>query len=315
MQMDGSSQPVDDQGAQSGKPVFWGGESERWGEPLPVTSDGGYFASPVFSILTPSLNQARYLADALSSVRNQEQVRSEHIVIDGGSDDGTPGILESARGTIRHVMEPDDGQSDALNKGLALARGKIVGWLNADDFYLPGALAAVERAFALNPDVQVVYGDAVVVNESGCVIRGLQQHGFDYGTLLYYGCYIPSTATFFRSDLVESRLLHFDTTLHFTMDYELFLRLAAAGVQFAHLPCDLAAFRWHMMAKTIRDARSGRIEKLRVQRLYGAAERSDLALRMLHCVFQVKHGVSKLMSGAYIRQLRWRLTRGKSLRW
>lgn len=272
-------------------------------------------ARPVFSILTPSLNQAEYLADALSSVRKQNHSGCEHIVIDGGSGDGTRGILESASGSVRYVMEPDEGQSDALNKGLRLARGRLIGWLNADDFYLPGTLQAVERCFAQNPKAQVVYGDAVIVDKSGRVLRGLEDHGFDASILLYYGCYIHSTATFFRSELAKGGLLSLDPTLHYAMDFELFLRLSASGVRFAYLPRDLAAFRWHDAAKSTRTSRLANIERVRVQREYGAAAMGGHVFRALHYCLWLKHGYRKLCSGAYVRQLRWRRARGTSLQW
>lgn len=268
---------------------------------------------PLFSIVTPSLNQARFLGDALASVRNQQQPAYEHIVIDGGSDDGTLEILEAAPGPVHHIVEHDEGQSDALNKGLQMTSGTIIGWLNADDFYLPGAFHAVEEYFASNPDVQVVYGDAVVVDASGRVIRGLQQHGFDARILLYYGCFIPSTSTFFRSELIDTGLLHFDTTLHFTMDLELFLRLAAAGVRFGHMRRDLAACRWHPLAKGQVDSRPGIAERRRVEKQYGAIGTDGLAQKALYRSFQAAHGLRKVLAGSYWRQLRWSRARGTSL--
>jgi glycosyltransferase involved in cell wall biosynthesis len=275
--------------------------------------EAGQPARPLFSIVTPSFNQARFLPDALWSVQCQRHTRCEHIVIDAGSSDGTREILASAPDSVRFVIEPDEGQSDALNKGLRLARGEIIGWLNGDDFYLPGALRAVETFLAANPDVQVVYGDAVVVDQDGRVIRGLQEHRFDFSVLLYYDCYIHSTSTFFRSSLVDSGLLRLDTALHSTMDLDLFLRLAANHVRFGYLPHDLAAFRWHSASKGQTIEAAGIAEKIRVQRANGAALHSDLGLRVLRRLFRVKHGTLKLASGAYLRQLRWARSRGDSL--
>jgi glycosyltransferase involved in cell wall biosynthesis len=285
------------------------------GQPESESAKAAQVAVPVFSIVTPSFNQGLFLSDALSSVRHQGRPSHEHLVIDGGSSDGTRDVLKSAPGVVRYVIEPDQGQSDALNKGLKMARGRFIGWLNADDFYLPGALQAVERCFASNPDAQVVYGDAVIVDESGRVVRGLEEHGFDASILLYYGCYIPSTATFFRSELVEAGLLSLDTALHYAMDLELFLRLTASGVRFAYLPRDLAAFRWHESAKSTRTSRTARAEALRVQRHYGACATGESTFRAMHHALRLKHALRKLGSGAYVRQLRWRLARGTSLRW
>jgi len=281
----------------------------------PVESGSQARARFLFSIVTPSLDQGRYISDALSSVRCQENVRCEHVVMDAGSCDGTVDILSEAEGSLRFFVEPDDGQSDALNKGFKLARGSILGWLNADDFYLRGALAVVERCFASNPEVQVVYGDAVIVDENGCVIRGLNQHGPDLAMLLYYGCYIPSTTTFFRSDLLDSGLLRLDTSLRLAMDLDLFIRLAKAGVKFAYLPRELAAFRWHQQAKTLLGGPSGMRERSEIQARYGAATNSELALEVLRTLYRVKHGIKKILSGAYGRQFRWSRARAQSMRW
>ena len=264
------------------------------------------------SIVTPSLNQARYLPDALASVRKQ-QWPHEHIVVDGGSDDGSVEILRHGSGRVRCVVEQDEGQSNALNKGLAMARGTVVGWLNSDDFYLPGAFEAVADYLAANPHVDVAYGDAVVVDDEGRVIRGLQQHGFDERVLLYYGCFIPSTSAFFRGNLIDNGLLHLDETLHLAMDLELFLRLARHGVRFGHMRRDLAAFRWHEAAKTLTDSRGGLQEKRQIQRQYGALGLDGPAEKVLHWYFQTVHGVRKLMTGAYWRELRWHSARGRSL--
>jgi glycosyltransferase involved in cell wall biosynthesis len=282
---------------------------------VPESAKAAQVARPVFSIVTPSLNQGRFLGDALSSVRNQGQPSHEHIVVDGGSSDDTGDVLQSARGSVRYLIEPDEGQSDALNKGLQLACGTIIGWLNADDFYLPGTLQAVQAHFERHPNAEVIYGDAVIVDRSGRVLRGLEEHGFDASILRYYGNYIPSTATFFRSELAESGLLRFDAGLHYAMDLELFLRLAAAGVQFAYMPRDLAAFRWHDSAKSTRSSILAMAETSRVQRQYGAAGSEDCVSRTLQHAFKLKHAIRKIGSGAYLRQLRWRQARGQSLRW
>src|SRR5688572_1037654 len=96
---------------------------------------------PLVSIVTPSLNQGRYLDEAIRSVQGQDYPRLEHVVVDGGSTDETLDVLRR-HPHLRWVSEPDGGQSDAVNKGFRLARGEIFGWLNADDYYLPGAVAA-----------------------------------------------------------------------------------------------------------------------------------------------------------------------------
>src|SRR5262249_25886537 len=121
---------------------------------------GGDARLPGFSIVMPSFRQAHYIDRSIRSILNQRYPDTELIVIDGGSQDGTVAILESyARQLAYWRSEPDQGQSDALNKGFRQATGEIVGWLNSDDLYLPGAFQDVARVFNAHPEIDVVYGD------------------------------------------------------------------------------------------------------------------------------------------------------------
>ena len=121
---------------------------------------------PSISVITPSMNAAATLQETLDSVRDQGYPDVEHIVVDGGSTDGTLELLESASG-VRWVSEPDDGRVDAANKGLAMASGDVVAWLNADDRYEPGALTAVGEALARNPAAVWVTGYCRIIDDAG----------------------------------------------------------------------------------------------------------------------------------------------------
>ncbi len=126
---------------------------------------------PSISIVTPSFNQGAFISEALQSVKNQNYGDVEHLVIDGASQDQTTSILRrhSEMECWHHlhwISEPDRGQSDALNKGFARAQGEIVGWLNSDDRYRPGCFEHVARAFELHPEVDIVYGDYRLIDES-----------------------------------------------------------------------------------------------------------------------------------------------------
>ena len=269
---------------------------------------------PSVSIVTPSYGQGRFIADALNSVRLQRYSGPiEHVVMDGGSTDGTVEVLERFEG-VRWVSEKDEGQSDALNKGFAVATGQIVGWLNADDFYLEDALQAVVQAFAEHPEADVVYGDCVFVDSVGAAVRSKEEHGFDRTVLTYFGCYIPTTAAFFRHGLIDRGLLRLEPEFHYVMDYELFMRLAAADVGFHYVPRDLAAFRWHDENKSL-DADKRRAERARVQDLNDVWPRSAFGRSIAEWLARGLHIALKATQGSLGRQRAWRRRVGEDLRW
>src|SRR5579862_3094597 len=138
---------------------------------------------PDLSVITPSYNCAEFIEDALQSVARQERVAVEHIIVDGASTDGTADIVRPHPG-LRWVSEPDRGQSDAINKGFRLAAGELVGWLNADDYYLPGSLAAIAEAGRQHPEADIIYGDCVFVDGEGRLLRSKVEHSFDRGILM-----------------------------------------------------------------------------------------------------------------------------------
>src|ERR1700694_3043502 len=124
-------------------------------------------ALPRITVVTPSFNQAAYLADAIESVLSQCYPDLEYLVLDGGSTDGSIDILRRYDSRLSWTTQADEGQSDAINKGFRRATGEIVTFLNSDDYYFPGALEAVARAFTDNPDAGVVYGRGRFVSETG----------------------------------------------------------------------------------------------------------------------------------------------------
>src|SRR5215471_15653998 len=129
--------------------------------------------SPMNSIgiVTPSLNQGRYIRKAMASVLSQKVQSLEYVVIDGGSTDETLDLLRSFEAKLRWVSEPDRGTADAINKGFKLVGGDILGWLNSDDLYYEGALETVQEFFEKSPDVDLVYGDANHIDENGNFIE------------------------------------------------------------------------------------------------------------------------------------------------
>lgn len=223
------------------------------------------------SIVTPSFNQGCYLSEALESVRLQGHSDTEHLVLDGGSTDGTVPLLQCLSrqkcwSYLRWISGPDGGQSEALNRGFALAKGDIIGWLNSDDRYRPGCFEHVIKAFEENPEVDIFYGDYTIIDQDGTFLRVRREIGFNRFILLYHRVlYIPTPSTFFRRRVFqEGNSLERD--LHYAMDYEFFLRLANAGYRFRHLPQVLADFRLHPASKSCTAERLQAEEKQRIMR-------------------------------------------------
>lgn len=179
----------------------------------------------IVSILTPSYNQARWLADNLRSVAVQTHREIEHVVMDGGSTDESVRILEAAaRPNLVWKSAPDRGQSDALNKALARSSGEVLGWLNSDDAYFaPGVVADAVRVFRDEPEIDVVYGHAALVNADGLIIQAIWAPPFSRRLLPLYNFVIQPTVFIRRSVISESFV---DESFHSAMDRELWLRLA-----------------------------------------------------------------------------------------
>lgn len=196
-----------------------------------------------FSVITPSLNQGRFIRDCIESVRAQVEAEVEHIVVDGCSTDETVAILKSYP-HLQWTSEPDRGQTDAINKGFRQASGDWLMWLNADDYLLPRAFARVDQFAQAHPQADVIYGDCDFVDKQGNIVKRKREGDFSYWMLLFYGTFIPSTATFYRRRLIDAGHL-LDASQKVSMDLEYYLRLAQAGFRFEHLPQPLACFRWH----------------------------------------------------------------------
>jgi glycosyltransferase involved in cell wall biosynthesis len=174
----------------------------------------------------------------------------EHIVMDGGSTDGTVEILERWRDRITFTSGPDGGQTSAINAGLTKSRGEILAYLNSDDVYYDGAIAAALEAFDRHPKADVIYGDADHIDADDQVIGRYPTEEFSLERLKLV-CFLSQPAVFFRRRVIEQHGL-FDTAFDHCMDYEYWLRLGLRGARFVHIPLRLAASRIHPATKTIR---------------------------------------------------------------
>lgn len=206
------------------------------------------------SIIIPSYNTVPFIEETIRSILKQDYPNFECIVMDGGSTDGTLDILRRYENKITWKSEKDKGQSDAINKGLKLASGDIVAFLNTDDIYEEGCFLKVADFFEKNPEVKWLYGKCRIVNQNGSEIRKpitwfrnfwLKRYG--YNKLLIMN-FIPQPAVFWRKDLTNE-IGFFDVKDQLVMDYEYWLR---AGVKYppGFIPEYLAGFRVHPSAKT-----------------------------------------------------------------
>jgi len=223
---------------------------------------------PFVSIVTPSFNQGRFVEETIRSIKQQDYPNIEHIVVDGESTDGTLEILEQYEDdyNLRWISEPDNGQTDAINKGFGMAEGEIIGWLNSDDVYLTkDAISSVVEVFSAAQDTSVVYGDSAIISQDGCILRIEAKPTFSYGQLLR-GCFIIQPSVFFRRDVIDRHQL--DVSLNYGMDYEYWLRLAQA-YPFRHLPLVLSGDRNHPDRKIIAEREAMRAESNEIQRAYG----------------------------------------------
>jgi len=225
-------------------------------------------SDPDFSIVTPSYNYGRFIGECLESVARQEGVTFEHLVMDAGSQDSTAEVVAGFPHAT-FFQEPDAGMSDGINKGFRRAKGKWVMWLNADDRLKPGALAAVKRFAETRPSADVIYGGWDFVGPDGAFQRRMTLFPFDRMMLLYAGCYIGSTACFYRRATTIDAGHLLNVGFHYCMDGEYYARLAGAGKRFAYLPAVLADFRLHGESLSQRNLDSRDIDGiLRLQRQF-----------------------------------------------
>lgn len=247
---------------------------------------------PLVSVVMPSFNQARYIERSIRSVIAQRYRNIELIIIDGGSNDGTVDILREYNDFISFwVSERDSGQSDALNKGFAVASGEIFGWLNSDDLYAPGAIKRAVREFFLADSAQVVFGDWASIDKDDNVLTINYAFDFDLERFKYEGFHLNAQAMFWRSG-VHRNWGGFDLSLYNTMDYQMILEFGINQGEetFRRIPRVLGCFRRYDGQKT------------------GASDRSRVESE--HKQLAIKHGYTDKYSWqGHMKRLWFRLGR------
>jgi hypothetical protein len=213
------------------------------------------------SIITPSYNQAKFLEQTILSVLNQDYPDIEYIVMDGGSTDGSVEIIKKytvesnglpfGRKIDNWISEKDAGQADAINKGFARASGDLVAWLNSDDFYHPEALRSAVQIFDENPDVVLVYGNMLAVDENGATFNTLNYKQLTLEDLLCFQIVGQPAVFMRRSALQKTNGLNLD--FHFLLDHLLWIQIAQHG-KILHANQTWASARYHAEAKNVAKA-------------------------------------------------------------
>ena len=260
-------------------------------------SDGA--RGPLVSILTPSFDQAAYLPDNLASVACQSYPHIEHIIMDGGSTDGSLDVLAAAGERVRWRSEPDRGQAHAVNKAFAESGGEIIGWLNSDDAYFDcDVVVDVVAFFERHPDADVIYGHVARVSAEGRITHIIWAPPFSY-TLLRWMCFLEQPGVFFRRRALEDGFL--DESFHFAMDWELWLRLGRAR-RFARMPRVLAIDRVQPMRKMKTQETVLEADRARLGEMYGVR-----LPRFYFRLWSLLSVISRLAGGRYVRSMPSRL--------
>ena len=236
------------------------------------------------SIVTPSFNQGAYLEQTIRSVLDQQYPNLEYFIFDGGSTDGSVDIIKKYNSQLTYwVSEKDRGQADAIYRGFEKSTGDIVGWINSDDVYLPGAFKSVANMFARHRDAEMIIGAHMVVDEQGVVVDRYAAYNQDFDSLLLFGQRIPQMSTFLKREVFFA-VGGFDRTLQFAFDYDLFLRTTRRKTP---LRCHafLAAQRGHalMKSRTLWESagipEAEHLQQLHAPREYSSDERRLIGVR------------------------------------
>lgn len=246
-----------------------------------------------FSIITPSYNMLDYLKLCHASIADQNDVSAEHIVIDGGSTDGTIDWLQQEN-NIKWISEKDNGMYDAINKGLKLATGEILAYLNCDEQYLPDTLKYVKVCFKNNEDIDIIFGDSLIVNNAGELISFRKGYKPRYSYIISSHLYLLSCSMFFRKRIIDNEIL-FDTKLKYVGDSAFVLNILRDKYVTKHVKKYLSVFTW--TGKNMSTGENALNEKSAL------LKNAPFYIKSLKKVINIFRLIEKLLSGAYFSKV------------
>jgi glycosyltransferase involved in cell wall biosynthesis len=250
---------------------------------------------PKISVVTPSFNSINTIRETIESVIRQSYPQLEHIVIDGGSTDGTLEVLK-ANSHLIWVSEKDHGHYHAMNKGVALATGDVVAILNSDDCYRPQALQRVGEAFVTHPNWDGAFGDVIFMNGKGEEIYRREEAVFDYNVLRFTGiCYVNHPTLFVKKSVYDRIGAYRYKDFHNSADYEFILRLGRAKCRIGHISEFLVDYRYHEHGQSadLRITRNMRRESAIILKEHGVPV--GMFARVFRLLFRAKRQLQKLL--------------------
>ena len=245
-----------------------------------------------FSIVTPSYNILSYLKCCHASIKDQTDINFEHIIIDGGSKDGTVEWLKEQKDIV-WISEKDNGMYDAINKGLLKAKGEILAYLNCDEQYLPGTLNYVYEFFSKNPNVDVVFGDTLIISPSGELLSYRKGYRPRYSYIISAHLYLLSCTMFFRKKIIEDGYF-FDNKLRDAGDADFVLRLLKNKYKAVHLKRYFSTFTY-----TGNNMSKGANATKERSELFNS---SEIWIRTMKLPLNGLRFLEKILSGAYFEK-------------
>lgn len=217
-------------------------------------------AYPRICVVTPSYNQVEFLERTILSVLNQNYENLEYMVIDGGSTDGSVEIIRKYEKYLTYWQsQTDNGQADAINIGFRASTADVIAWQNSDDVYLPGALEMVGSWFAQNENVDVLFGNAYIIDGEDNILQEMRYHPFSVRHLIYYGWNLTNQAAFWKTTIFKK--VGFLLNYPVAFDWEWFLRLGLAKFRFRFMHEFLGAYRMQQDSKLFRMRDRDSVEK------------------------------------------------------